>query len=96
MSRRRKKKLIDTSIDKETCVLIGVATLHQRREQLEEYLEELAFLASTADAVTKKTFIQALSKPDVKTFVGSGKLQEIKEYVEADRLIFALFSYSTS
>lgn len=91
MSRRRKKKLIDTSIDKETCVLIGVATLHQRREQLEEYLEELAFLASTADAVTKKTFIQALSKPDVKTFVGSGKLQEIKEYVEAEEIDMIIF-----
>ncbi|MAO46276.1 MAG: GTPase HflX [Crocinitomicaceae bacterium] len=91
MSRRRKKQLIDTSIDKETCVLIGVATLHQRREQLEEYLEELAFLASTADAVTKKTFIQALSKPDVKTFVGSGKLQEIKEYVEAEEIDMIIF-----
>ena len=91
MSRRRKKKLIDTSIDKETCVLVGVATLHQRREQLEEYLEELAFLASTADAVTKKTFIQALSKPDVKTFVGSGKLKEIKEYVEAEEIDMIIF-----
>ena len=91
MSRRRKKKLIDTSIDKETCVLIGVATLHQRREQLEEYLEELAFLASTADAVTKKTFIQALSKPDVKTFVGSGKLHEIKKYVEAEEIDMIIF-----
>lgn len=90
-SKGKKKKLIDTAVEKETCVLIGVATQHQKREQLEEYLEELAFLASTADAVTKKTFIQALSKPDVKTFVGSGKLQEIKEYVEAEEIDMIIF-----
>ena len=90
-SKGKKKKLIDTAVEKETCVLIGVATQHQKREQLEEYLEELAFLASTADAVTKKTFIQALSKPDVKTFVGSGKLQEIKEYVEGEEIDMIIF-----
>ena len=81
MSKRR-KKLIDTARERETCILVGVATQHQKREQLEECLDELAFLATTAHAVTKNVFIQALSKPDVKTFVGSGKLQEIKEYVE--------------
>ena len=90
-SRGKKKKLIDTATEKETCILVGVATQNQKREQLIEYLEELAFLASTADAVTKKTFIQALSKPDVKTFVGSGKLQEIKEYVEAEEIDMIIF-----
>ena len=89
--RRRRKKLIDTAVEKEICVLVGVATQHQKREQLEEYLEELAFLASTADAVTKKVFIQALSKPDVKTFVGSGKLLEIKEYVDAEEIDMIIF-----
>ena len=89
--RRRRKKLIDTAVEKEICVLVGVTTQHQKREQLEEYLEELAFLASTADAVTKKVFIQALSKPDVKTFVGSGKLLEIKEYVDAEEIDMIIF-----
>ena len=69
---------VSTSKDKETCILVGLATQNQTREQLTEYLEELAFLVSTADAVTKKTFIQSLTKPDAKTFIGSGKLQEIE------------------
>ena len=89
--KRRRKKLIDTALEKETCVLAGVATQHQKREQLEEYLEELAFLATTADAITKKVFIQGLARPDVKTFVGSGKLQEIKEYVEAEEIDMIIF-----
>ena len=89
--KRRRKKLIDTALEKETCVLAGVATQHQKREQLEEYLEELAFLATTADAITKKVFIQGLARPDVKTFVGSGKLQEIKEYVKAEEIDMIIF-----
>ena len=84
-------KTVSTSKDKETCILVGLATQHQTREQLTEYLEELAFLVSTADAVTKKTFIQSLTKPDAKTFIGSGKLQEIKEYVQAERIDMIVF-----
>ncbi|HIK68102.1 MAG TPA: GTPase HflX [Flavobacteriales bacterium] len=86
-----KSKTISTSKDKETCILVGLATQNQTREQLTEYLEELAFLVSTADAVTKKTFIQSLTKPDAKTFIGSGKLQEIKEYVKAERIDMIVF-----
>ena len=84
-------KTVSTSIDKETCILVGLATQNQTREQLTEYLEELAFLVRTADAVTKKTFIQSLTKPDAKTFIGSGKLQEIKEYVQAERIDMIVF-----
>ena len=86
-----KSKPISTSIDKETCILVGLATQTQTRQQLTEYLEELAFLVLTANAVTKRTFIQSLTKPDVKTFVGSGKLQEIKEYVKAERIDMIVF-----
>lgn len=82
---------VSTSTDKETCILVGLATQNQTREQLTEYLEELAFLVRTADAVTKKTFIQSLTKPDAKTFIGSGKLQEIKEYVNAERIDMIVF-----
>ena len=78
-----KRQPLSTAKPAETCVLIGLATRHQRREQLEEYLEELAFLAETAKASRQRVFIQSLDKPDVRTFVGSGKLQEIKEFVEA-------------
>ena len=56
MSKRRKKPK-ETAQQKETCILVGVATQHQRRKQLEEYLDELAFLATTAHAITKKVFI---------------------------------------
>jgi GTP-binding protein HflX len=84
-------KTVSTSTDKETCILVGLATQNQTREQLTEYLEELAFLVRTADAVTKKTFIQSLTKPDAKTFIGSGKLQEIKEYVQAERIDMIVF-----
>jgi GTP-binding protein HflX len=86
-----KKTPIDTAEEKETCVLIGLATQYQKREQLEEYLEELAFLVTTANAVMKKTFIQSLTKPDVKFFVGSGKIQEIKEYVVAEEIDMIVF-----
>ncbi len=85
------RKTVSTSTDKETCILVGLATQNQTREQLTEYLEELAFLVRTADAVTKKTFIQSLTKPDTKTFIGSGKLQEIKEYVNAERIDMIVF-----
>jgi GTP-binding protein HflX len=85
------KKLIPTEKPQETCVLVGLVSGRTRREQAEEYLDELAFLAETANAITRKTFIQSLDHPDVRTFIGSGKVQEIKEYVEEhdiDMLIF--------
>jgi len=86
-----KRKPISTAKPAETCVLIGLATRHQRREQLEEYLEELAFLAETAKADPQRVFIQSMDKPDVRTFVGSGKLQEIKEYVEEEEIDMIVF-----
>lgn len=87
----KKREPLSTAKPVETCVLIGLATRYQRREQLEEYLEELAFLAETAKAERQRTFIQSLDKPDVRTFVGSGKLQEIKEYVEEEDIDIIIF-----
>ena len=86
-----KRTPLSTSKPAETCVLIGLATRHQRREQLEEYLEELAFLVETAQAETQRIFIQGLDKPDVRTFVGSGKLQEIKGFVEEEDIDMIVF-----
>ena len=86
-----KKKLHSTAEEPETCILIGLVTGRQSRDMVDEHLEELAFLATTADATSLRTFIQGLDKPDTRTFVGSGKLQEIKEFVEekdVDMLIF--------
>ena len=87
----KKREPLSTAKPAETCVLIGLATRHQRREQLEEYLDELALLVETAKAETKQVFIQSLDKPDVRTFVGSGKLQEIKEFVEEEDIDMIVF-----
>ncbi len=62
-------------------VLVGVVTSNQSEQQLNEYLDELAFLSETAGVLAVKRFIQKLPHPDSRTFVGKGKLQEIKTYV---------------
>jgi GTP-binding protein HflX len=70
------------SIQKEEkAILVGVVDKTQTEEQVQEYLDELAFLAETAGAVTLKRFTQKLTHPDSKTFVGKGKLEEIKSYI---------------
>ncbi|HRD57939.1 MAG TPA: GTPase HflX [Ferruginibacter sp.] len=66
---------------KEKAVLIGVVQKEQTETQVNEYLDELAFLAETAGAVSVKRFTQKLAHPDTKTFVGKGKLEEIKNYI---------------
>lgn len=71
--------------------MVGIISKEQTEEQVQEYLDELAFLAETAGAVTLKRFTQKLSHPDSKTFVGKGKLEEIKTYIllkEAQVVIF--------
>lgn len=77
----KKTKSVSTSTEQETCILVGIITQKQTREQLDEYLDELEFLAETANARCLNRFTQNLEKPDSRTFVGSGKLQEIKSYV---------------
>ena len=62
-------------------VLVGIVTGGQTEQQLNEYLDELAFLAETAGVITVKKFTQKLPHPDSRTFVGKGKLEEIKKYV---------------
>ena len=77
--------------EEEKAVLIGVVQKDQTEQQVQEYLDELAFLAETAGAVTVKKFVQKLAHPDSRTYVGKGKLQEIATYIqnkEIDLLIF--------
>lgn len=73
-------------------VLVGIVTGGQTEQQLNEYLDELAFLAETAGVITVKKFTQKLPHPDSRTFVGKGKLEEIKRYVslqsEVELVIF--------
>lgn len=65
----------------EYCVLVGIITKAENEQQVTEQLEELEFLALTAGAETLKVFTQNLPHPNVKSFVGSGKLDEIKEFI---------------
>jgi GTP-binding protein HflX len=76
---------------RETAVLIGVISLYQPADKVEEYLDELAFLADTAGADSKKRFIQKMDKPNPKTFLGSGKIQEIAQYVKTHKTDLVIF-----
>lgn len=67
--------------NEESAILVGVVKKDETEQQVKEYLDELAFLAETAGAVAVKRFVQKLSHPDSKTFVGKGKLEEIARYV---------------
>lgn len=78
-------------IEEEKAVLIGLVHKTQTETMVNEYLTELAFLAETAGAQTVKTFIQKLPKPDSRTFLGKGKLEEIREYVHAKGVTLAIF-----
>ncbi len=87
----KNKKSISTATEQETCILVGLVTRDQSRDQLDEYLDELEFLASTANARSVKRFTQNLDRPDTRTFVGSGKLDEIIAYVDEHKPNLIIF-----
>ncbi|SNR54278.1 GTPase HflX [Hymenobacter mucosus] len=72
----------DTAPEVETAVLVAVPDKRQPDARTQEYLDELAFLAETAGVTVTKRFVQRLEKPDIRTFVGEGKLAEISAYVQ--------------
>jgi GTP-binding protein HflX len=78
-------------LEEQRAVLVGVIQKDQTEEQVNEYLDELAFLAETAGAATIKIFKQRLQHPDSRTFVGKGKLEEIKEYVRSRNINLVIF-----
>ncbi len=78
-------------VQQERAVLVGLIHKDQTEVQVKEYLAELAFLAETAGAVAVKIFFQKLPHADSKTFVGKGKLQEIKDYVWEKEIQLAIF-----
>jgi len=79
-------------IDKEEkAILVGVIQKTQSEDQVKEYLDELAFLAETAGAVSVRKFTQKLLHPDSKTFLGKGKLEEIKSYIQGKDIHLAIF-----
>lgn len=77
--------------EKEKAVLVGVVNKDQDADQVDEYLEELAFLTQTADAIPVKTFVQKVFNPNPKTLIGSGKLDEIKEYIQENEIDILIF-----
>ncbi len=83
--------MIETTPIKETAVLIGLSTHLQDQEQTREYLDELAFLVETAGGVPVKRFMQKLVHADSRTYVGSGKLQEIRAWMEENPADMAVF-----
>src|ERR1043165_9054055 len=83
-----KKKVI---LKEEKAVLVGMVHNNQTDLQMQEYLDELAFLAETAGAIAVKRFTQKLSHPDSKTFIGKGKLEEIRKYTEGKNISIIIF-----
>ena len=77
--------------EEERAVLVGLIHKSQTEEQVQEYLDELAFLAATAGALTVKRFTQKLLHPDSRTFVGKGKLEEIRDYCQSRNIQLAIF-----
>jgi GTP-binding protein HflX len=83
--------LYNTEIKVDEAVLVGIILQGQEEKQVEEYLDELAFLTETAGARPMKRFVQKLDKPNPKTFVGTGKIDEIARYVEEHEIDLVIF-----
>ena len=86
-----KQKFFDTAVKQERAVLVGVITANETDERAKEYLEELQFLVDTAGAQTVKTFTQKLQRPDRATFVGSGRLEDIRAFVKEEEIDIVVF-----
>ncbi|MDQ3190837.1 MAG: GTPase HflX [Bacteroidota bacterium] len=81
----------ETGKEIETAVLIGLIHARQNEAKVNEYLDELAFLAETAGAEPVKRFTQKMEKPDSKTFLGTGKLNEVRDYVVNHQITMVIF-----
>jgi len=83
--------MLTSDIKPEKAVLVGLITAKQDEEKVHDYLDELEFLLDTAGAIPGERFVQKLAMPDSRTFVGTGKLAEIAEYVKAAGIDIAVF-----
>jgi GTP-binding protein HflX len=79
------------TVDPERAVLIGVSSKDQTLAQVEDYLDELSFLVETAGAIPVKKFLQKLDTPNSRTYIGSGKLEEIRVFVQMHSIDIAVF-----
>ena len=78
------KEFVISDIKAETAILVGLITQEQDEAKTKEYLDELEFLADTAGAVTVKRFTQKVGGPNQTTYVGKGKLEEIKQFIKSE------------
>lgn len=85
------KDFIISESQNKRAILVGIVTQLQTEEQVNEYLDELAFLADTAGIEPIKSFTQKLDNANPVTFVGTGKLQEIKQYMDENEIDIAIF-----
>ena len=83
--------MIDTYKEQEKAILVGINYPGQDENEVNEFLEELSFLTDTAGAIPVKRFIQKLDAPHPKTFIGTGKIEEISSFVEANQIDIAIF-----
>ncbi|MCL4117113.1 UNVERIFIED_CONTAM: hypothetical protein GTU68_041700 [Idotea baltica] len=81
----------EKSLELEKAVLIGIINQEQNAEKAEEYLDELEFLTFTAGGEVVKRFTQKVATPNPKTFIGSGKMEEVKQFVEANAIGAVIF-----
>ncbi len=81
----------DTHKPQERAVLVGLITKNQNEREAKEYLEELAFLTETAGAIPVKSYTQKLSSPDSRTYIGTGKLNEVRDFVKENAINVVIF-----
>ena len=89
-------EVLTDKILKEKAILIGITTSQEDKERIDEYLDELSFLVDTAGGIPVARFIQHLDKPNPKSFVGEGKLQEIRDFVKENHVDIAVFDEELS
>jgi len=75
----------------ERAVLVGLATREQSKEKADEYLDELAFLLETAGGIPVMRFIQSIDRPNSSTYVGAGKLEEIRQFIKSESIDLVIF-----
>jgi GTP-binding protein HflX len=80
-----------SNFEYEKAVLIGLITRFQDQDKSEEYLDELEFLTYTAGGEVLKRFVQKMEAPNSKTFLGSGKIEEVRAYIEKHNVGIAVF-----
>ncbi len=83
--------MIEHEKKQERAVLVAVSTYEQNRERTEEYLDELEFLLETAGGIAVGRLVQPLERPNSVTYLGSGKLEELRQYVKAEEIDMAIF-----